>query len=48
MIPKLIKLWRDGKFPFDELLSFFPFGDVDEALRQTKEGKVIKPVLVID
>ena len=48
MIPQLIALWREGKFPFEKLLTFFPFEDVDEALRQTREGKVVKPVLVID
>ncbi|KAK3386199.1 chaperonin 10-like protein [Podospora didyma] len=45
-IPLLIDLWRQGKFPFDELLTFYKFEDLDRALDDMKEGKVIKPVLV--
>lgn len=47
MIPKLLRMWRDGKFPFDALLSEFRFEDVGTALQEMKKGKVIKPVLVV-
>lgn len=38
----------EGKFPFDEMLSFYPFEDLDKALSEMKAGKIIKPVLMVD
>ncbi|KAK4443551.1 geraniol dehydrogenase [Podospora aff. communis PSN243] len=46
MIPHLIGLWRQGKFPFDKLLTFFEFDELHQAVQGVKEGKVIKPVLI--
>ena len=46
MIPKLIQLQAEGKFPFDELITYYPFDDLDRALEDMKSGKVIKAVLV--
>ncbi|KAK3313095.1 chaperonin 10-like protein [Apodospora peruviana] len=45
-IPLMIDLWRQGKFPFDKLLSFYEFDALDKAMEDLKQGKVIKPVLV--
>ena len=45
-IPYLIDLWRAGKFPFDSLLTFYDFEDLQKAIQDVKEGKIIKPVLV--
>lgn len=47
MIPKLLRMWKDGTFPFDKLLAEFRFEDMDKALQEMKKGKVIKPVLVL-
>jgi Zn-dependent alcohol dehydrogenase len=38
----------EGKFPFDRLITMFPFGQVNEALEASASGEVIKPVLVFD
>ncbi len=46
-IPKLIRLFRAGRFPFDRLVGFYPFRDVECAIRDMESGKVIKPVLVM-
>ncbi|KAK0612161.1 chaperonin 10-like protein [Immersiella caudata] len=46
MIPHLIGLWRQGKFPFDELLTFYEFDELHRAVRDVKDGKVVKPVLI--
>jgi len=43
----MIELWRQGKFPFDELLTFYPFADLHRAIEETKAGKIIKAVLVM-
>ncbi|GAB1318125.1 hypothetical protein MFIFM68171_08335 [Madurella fahalii] len=45
-IPLMIDLWKQGKFPFDELLTFYSFDELHKALRDLRAGCVIKPVLL--
>ncbi|HXX36371.1 MAG TPA: zinc-binding dehydrogenase, partial [Thermodesulfobacteriota bacterium] len=44
-IPKLIKLYLAGKFPFDRLVKFYKFKDINRAITDSKRGDTIKPVL---
>ncbi len=44
-IPKLIRLYMAGKFPFDRLIRFYDFQDINLAIADSKNGKAIKPVL---
>jgi aryl-alcohol dehydrogenase len=44
-IPMLIKAWKDGKFPFDELIKRYAATDMEAAVKDTKSGQVIKAVL---
>jgi aryl-alcohol dehydrogenase len=44
-IPKLIELYRQGRFPFDRLITFYPFDDINKAVEDMEKGSVIKPVL---
>jgi len=44
-IPQLISLWRQGAFPFDKLIRFYPFEDIDQAVRDSEHGKVLKAVV---
>ncbi|WP_454643787.1 NAD(P)-dependent alcohol dehydrogenase [Bradyrhizobium liaoningense] len=44
-IPELIDLHRKGKFPFDRLLQYFDFVNVNEAAASMARGEAIKPVL---
>ena len=44
-IPKLLNYYRLGKFPFDRLIQFYDFQDINKAFEDTKNGKVIKAVL---
>jgi len=44
-VPKMLQWYKDGKFPFDRLIKFYPVKDVAQALEDMKTG-VIKPVLV--
>jgi aryl-alcohol dehydrogenase len=46
-IPKLIKLYQTGKFPFDRLIKFYDFSDINQAIADAKRGDTIKPVLRI-
>lgn len=45
-IPELIGLWREGKFPFDTLITTYRFDDIATALSDLRAGISIKPVLV--
>ena len=44
-IGKLLNYYRQGKFPFDRLIRFYDFQDINKAFEDTKDGKVIKAVL---
>ena len=45
LIPGLLDLHARGKFPFDQLISFYDFDNFDQALADAKSGKAIKPVI---
>ena len=44
-IPKLIELYSQGRFPFDRMITFYPFEEINRAVEDMEEGRVIKPVL---
>ncbi len=44
-IPKLIRLYKEGVFPFDKLISYYPFEKINEAFSDMYSGVAIKPVL---
>jgi len=46
MIPRLIALWRQGRFPFDRLVRTFPLEEINEAEQAAIRGEVVKPVLL--
>jgi aryl-alcohol dehydrogenase len=46
-IPKLIKLYQSGKFPFDRLLKYYNFKDINKAMKDSLIGRIIKPVLLM-
>jgi aryl-alcohol dehydrogenase len=46
-IPKLIELHRSGKFPFERLVRFYEFEDINQAFADSGSGEVIKPILRI-
>jgi aryl-alcohol dehydrogenase len=47
-IPELIALYRDGKFPFDRFVKTYPLSEINEAMKASESGEVIKPVVVFD
>lgn len=46
-IPQLIALYKSGQFPFDKLVKFYSFEDINEAVEDSKSGKTIKPIIKI-
>ena len=47
-IPQLIELWRQGRFPFDRLVRFYPLAEIEEAVRASERGEVLKAILLPD
>lgn len=47
-LPRLIEYWQQGRFPFDRLLTFYPFTDIARAFADVHHGRVIKPVLLME
>jgi len=43
----MIDLWRKGMFPIDKLITYYKLDELHKAIADLKEGKVIKPVLVV-
>ncbi|GAW99206.1 zinc-binding dehydrogenase [Secundilactobacillus mixtipabuli] len=46
-IPKLIDYYKRGMFPFDQLIKFYKFDDINQAFADSASGDVIKPVIKI-
>jgi len=46
-LPRLIRLWQAGRFPFDRLVKFYRFRDINKAMADLRRGATIKPVLQI-
>lgn len=46
-IPKLVNFYKEGRFPLDKLITFFPFEKINEAFAASHSGEAIKPVLRI-
>ncbi|MGW5519218.1 NAD(P)-dependent alcohol dehydrogenase [Nocardia africana] len=44
-IPHLVELHRQGRFPFDKLLSHYDFDNINTAVGDLESGAVVKPVL---
>lgn len=45
LIPQLIKLYKQGRFPVDRLVSNYLFAEVQRAVADMEEGRVVKPIL---
>jgi len=44
-IPKLIDLYKEGRFPYDKMITHYSFDDINKAVEDMEKGNVIKPVL---
>jgi len=45
-IPRMIRWYQAGKFPFDRLIRFYDFRQINRAIEDSLQGKTIKPVLL--
>jgi aryl-alcohol dehydrogenase len=44
-IPRLLTMYQAGAFPFDELITVYPFAEIEKAIEETKSGVAVKAVL---
>lgn len=44
-IPRLLELYRQGRFPFDKLVRFYDFDDINQAVADAQSGLTVKPIL---
>lgn len=47
-IPKLVQFYEKGLFPFDKMVKFYKFKDVNKAIDDMTSGKTIKPIITFD
>jgi aryl-alcohol dehydrogenase len=45
-IPRLIRWWQQGQFPFDRLIRTYALDAVNDAERDSLSGETVKPVLL--
>jgi aryl-alcohol dehydrogenase len=45
LIPSLIELYEQGRFPFDRLVQFYELDQIEQAIQDALSGEVLKPVL---
>ncbi len=47
-IPQMVELNQAGLFPFERLVTKYPFDKINEAISDAESGRVIKPVIVFN
>lgn len=47
-IPQLIRYQEEGRFPYDRLVTTYPFNEINRAIADVKSGSAIKPVLLME
>ncbi len=47
-LPELVEHHLAGRFPYDRLIRYFPFDQINEAVSAGESGEVVKPVLVME
>jgi aryl-alcohol dehydrogenase len=44
-IPRLVELQRQGRFPFEKLVTYYDFDQINQAVEDAEAGRTIKPIL---
>jgi aryl-alcohol dehydrogenase len=47
-IPQLIELYKQDRFPFDKLISYYPIEEINQAAQDSIDGSTVKPVLTFN
>jgi aryl-alcohol dehydrogenase len=46
LIPQMIELYKQGRLPFDRLITMYSLDEINKAADESEKGEVIKPILV--
>jgi aryl-alcohol dehydrogenase len=46
LLPQLIQLWREGRFPIDRLTKDYSLAEINQGFADSADGSTIKPVVV--
>nr|MCH1932775.1 NAD(P)-dependent alcohol dehydrogenase [Shewanella shenzhenensis] len=46
-IPMLVELYQQGRFPFDKLVKFYDFEQINQAAADSEKGITLKPIVRI-
>ncbi|WP_036166720.1 NAD(P)-dependent alcohol dehydrogenase [Massilia sp. 9096] len=46
-IPQLVDLFMQGRFPFDKLVKFYAFDQINQAAEDSEKGSTLKPIVRI-
>ncbi|WP_398481031.1 NAD(P)-dependent alcohol dehydrogenase [Tardiphaga sp.] len=44
-IPSLVELYKQGRFPFDKLVKFYDFDQINQAVEDSEHGRAVKAVV---
>ncbi len=44
-IPTLVNFYLQDRFPFDKIVKYYAFEDINDAIRDSEAGTAIKPIL---
>jgi aryl-alcohol dehydrogenase len=47
-IPKLLEYYKSGQFPFDKMLRFYRFDEINEAFEASRSCAAVKPVVLME
>jgi aryl-alcohol dehydrogenase len=47
-IPRMVDFYRRGLLPLEKLITTFEFDEINTAVHQLEEGRVLKAVLVMN
>ncbi len=47
-LPQLAQYWQQGRLPFDRMIRYYPFAEIDRAWADAESGAAIKPVLLME
>ncbi|MDN7240634.1 NAD(P)-dependent alcohol dehydrogenase [Planococcus sp. N028] len=47
-IPEMISYYKKGQFPYDRMVKYYEFDEINKAFKESENGSVIKPVLKIN
>lgn len=47
-IPYLAELYKEGKLPYDKIITKFPFSEINEVAKASAAGEIIKGVIIMD